>query len=139
MKSGKQRRTEIKQARRKRIEKLNRGKILDQFSGPIPDWAIAVDRAAIVRHSYYIDIPLYYLDREFQCKDCGSDEVWTAKQQKWWYEIAKGDFEASAIRCRPCRKKRNQAKAEQKAHMEAMAKKKPHPNEAFFKKGFIKE
>ncbi|WP_299585313.1 zinc-ribbon domain-containing protein [uncultured Microbulbifer sp.] len=139
MKSGKQRRTEIKQARRKRIEKLNKGKILDQFSGPIPNWAIAVDRAAIVHHSYYIDIPLYYLDREFQCKDCGSDEVWTAKQQKWWYEIAKGDFETSAVHCRPCRKKRNQSKAEQKAHMEAMAKKRPHPNEAFFKKGFIKE
>ncbi|WP_444903991.1 zinc-ribbon domain containing protein [Microbulbifer sp. CnH-101-E] len=79
------------------------------------------------------------MDREFQCKDCGSDEVWTAKQQKWWYEITNGDFETSAIRCRPCRKKRNQAKAEQKAHMEAMAKKKPHPNEAFFKKSFIKK
>ncbi|WP_444938452.1 zinc-ribbon domain containing protein [Microbulbifer sp. JMSA002] len=58
-----------------------------------------------MHHSYYIDIPLYYLDREFQCKDCGSEEVWTAKQQKWWYEIAKGDFETSTVRCRPCRKK----------------------------------
>lgn len=32
----------------------------------------------------------YYLDRPFTCKDCGKPEVWSATQQKWWYETAKG-------------------------------------------------
>lgn len=31
----------------------------------------------------------FYVDRPFRCKDCGKDQVWTATQQKWWYEVAK--------------------------------------------------
>lgn len=46
----------------------------------------------------------YYVDQPFRCCDCGVDEVWTARQQKWWYEIAKGDRWTIAKRCRACRK-----------------------------------
>jgi hypothetical protein len=49
-----------------------------------------------VKRGYYIDFP-------FRCKDCGKSEVWTPTQQRWWYEIAKGDVWTVAIRCRPCR------------------------------------
>jgi hypothetical protein len=47
----------------------------------------------------------YYEDKPFQCKDCGKGEVWTATQQKWWYEVAQGDVWTTAIRCRACRRK----------------------------------
>jgi len=30
-------------------------------------------------------------------------EVWTAEQQKWYYEEAKGSIHAKAVRCRNCR------------------------------------
>jgi len=30
--------------------------------------------------------------------------VWTAEQQKWWYEVAKGPIFSVAVRCRECRK-----------------------------------
>jgi hypothetical protein len=33
----------------------------------------------------------YYRDESFTCRDCGVVEVWTATQQKWWYEVAKGE------------------------------------------------
>jgi len=49
------------------------------------------------------DPPLYYEDIEFRCISCRSYEVWTAKQQKWWYEVAKGSIYSTAIRCRACR------------------------------------
>jgi len=49
-----------------------------------------------VRRGYYVDFP-------FRCKDCDKAEVWTPTQQRWWYEVAKGDVWTVAIRCRPCR------------------------------------
>ena len=46
----------------------------------------------------------FYIDVPFRCVDCGKDEVWTATQQKWWYEVAKGYPYSIANRCRPCRR-----------------------------------
>lgn len=131
MKSGKQRRAEIKKSRLERIAKRD-GKV-DPFEGPIPDWAIPVNPAEVVYRTAIITLPLFYVDKEFICKDCGESEIWTARQQKWWYEIAKGNFESTAVRCRACRNKIKAEKEEQRKHMEDMANKKPHPNEAFFK------
>jgi len=48
--------------------------------------------------------PLFYDDSPFICVDCGKEENWTAKQQQWWYEVAKGSIYSRAIRCRVCRR-----------------------------------
>ena len=48
----------------------------------------------------------YYQDLDFECVDCGAHEVWTAKQQQWWYEVARGPIESKAIRCKACRARR---------------------------------
>lgn len=48
--------------------------------------------------------PTEYRDTGFTCVDCDKKEVWTAKQQQWWYEVAKGSINAGAIRCRDCRR-----------------------------------
>ena len=69
------------------------------------------------------DPPLYYEDRKFTCRDCGAKEVWTAEQQRWWYEVWRGPIYATAVRCRACRQKLRRAKLAQKKHMEEMAKK----------------
>jgi len=53
----------------------------------------------------------FYLDRPFVCKDCGKSEVWSAAQQKWWYETAKGDVWTVATRCRPCRRRERERRA----------------------------
>jgi len=131
MKSGKQRKAEIKKARLDRIAKRTGN--VDPMKGPIPDWAVPVNKGEVVHNSTLVDIPLFYMDIEFTCRDCGTTEVWGAKQQKWWYEIVKGDLETTAVRCKGCRLSIKQKKAEQKNHMEEMAKVKPHPNEAFFR------
>jgi len=54
----------------------------------------------------------YYVDRPFICKDCGKSEVWTAGQQKWWYESAQGDVWTVAVRCRSCRRREQARKAQ---------------------------
>lgn len=59
----------------------------------------------------------YYEDLPFTCRDCGKEEVWTATQQKWWYEIAKGDVFTSASRCRACRRKAHERKEEQRGKL----------------------
>ena len=45
----------------------------------------------------------FYADRPFVCEKCGEPQVWTAEQQKWWYEVAKGSIYSIAKRCRACR------------------------------------
>ena len=55
------------------------------------------------------DARTYYEDIEFSCSDCGRREVWTSGQQKWWYEVAKGHIDSTAIRCRACRRALRQA------------------------------
>lgn len=132
MKSGKQRKAEIRKARLKKAEK-SKG-IIDVYSLPIPADAVKADSEALAHDSYFVRRPLFYVDRPFICKDCDSNELWTAKQQKWWYEIAKGSLESVAVRCRSCRNRIKDEKRAQKEHMKKMANKNPHPNEPFFKK-----
>ena len=101
MKSGKQRRLEIKQ---KRLERSAKNKAVDRYDGANrPIYAVETDHAELVHNNTYGPLPLFYVDMPFECRDCGSDELWTAKQQKWWYEIVKGDINSVAIRCRGCR------------------------------------
>ena len=69
----------------------------------------------------------FYVDRPFRCKDCGKSELWTASQQKWWYEVAKGDVWTVAVRCRPCRRRERERKAQaRRVHQEGLARKRPH-------------
>ena len=63
-----------------------------------------------------------YRDRRFVCVDCGVEETWTATQQKWWYEVAKGDVNSIATRCRPCRQAERARKDEaRRGHLEGVA------------------
>ena len=65
-----------------------------------------------------------YTDQPFECSDCGKAEIWTAVQQKWWYEVAKGDVFTIASRCRACRRKERERRAEaRRLHLEGIARK----------------
>ncbi|MDR3351702.1 MAG: zinc-ribbon domain-containing protein [Zoogloeaceae bacterium] len=54
----------------------------------------------------------YYEDEVFVCCDCGKECVWKAENQKWWYEEMRGFIYTTAVRCRACRIKRRERKAE---------------------------
>ena len=134
MKSGKQKRKEIKEKRRKKAISFTHKDVYSNITNMPRVGAIEADHTQLRHVNTYGLLPNFYLDKPFACKDCGSQEIWTAKQQKWWYEIAKGHIDSIAVRCRRCRNILKAEKEKQQLHMEDMAKKKPHPNEAFFRK-----
>ena len=77
--------------------------------------------------------PDYYYDIEFQCVDCGKEEVWPAEQQKVWYEDKGKTINSYANRCQLCRAHILAQKEDQKRHMVKVAKQPKHTNEKFFK------
>ena len=126
IKSGKLRRAELKVRRKVRKAKVKQRLIEERLAFRrtlLPaDGAVAVDRARLNipygRPPEFVEIG-YYVDRPFTCRDCGAPQVWTATQQKWWYEVAFGDVWTTAVRCRPCRRARRIASAEHKARSDA--------------------
>ena len=137
MKSNKQRRLEIMKKRRRKseLEKQKFLKTLNPYNFK-PRESVNADHSKLAHNSHYCVLPLFYIDKEFKCRDCNAYSTWTAKSQKWWYEIAKGRIESYAIHCRDCRIKRKEKKESQKAHMAEMAARKQHPHVAFFKKRY---
>jgi hypothetical protein len=66
----------------------------------------------------------YYRDAPFKCTGCGADQTWTAWQQKWWYEVAKGYAYSTAKYCRPCRRREQARRIEaRRLHSEGIARK----------------
>ena len=126
MKSGKQRRLEIRNRRAKRGARL-RERELQQKIRPLERAPVNVEALAsyksygtpaFVMRGYYQNIP-------FRCQGCGKDEIWTAMQQKWWYEVAKGYVYSTASFCRPCRKKEQARRTEaRRVHLEGIERKK---------------
>ncbi len=132
MKSGKQRRAELKAQKQARQTKLaNQRRVAG--SQAEADWAAAhggeiVDVTALAPNNSYGQPDFvqrgYYLDQPFTCAGCQAQEVWTALQQKWWYEVAKGGVYTSAKFCRPCRRQEQARRAEaRRIHLEGIAKK----------------
>ena len=80
MKSGKQRRAEIKA---RRIQRAVRGHV-DCFApvSVLPVGAVAADPEQLRHNNTYGQFPLFYVDRAFSCRDCNQAQLWTAKQQK---------------------------------------------------------
>ena len=64
-------------------------------------------------------VPAWYEDMPFTCRACGRDEIWTARQQHWWYEVAQGPIESTARLCRPCRNAKRDANEETTARVRA--------------------
>lgn len=73
---------------------------------------VAVDRTALAPNGSdsqpdFVESG-YYVDKPFNCEECGIPQIWTAAQQKWWYEVAKGDVFSRATRCRTCRRRKRE-------------------------------
>lgn len=125
MKSSKQRREELKASRQKRAEKQARKK--QQEAVMLYPARVSVNPALLQPSNSY-GVPDfvargYYLDQPFSCRDCGKEELWTATQQKWWYEIAKGYVYSTATRCRACRRRERERKTQaRRVHLEGVKK-----------------
>jgi len=130
MKSGKQRRSELQAKKTARKAKqaaeqaaANRAAREREAARGVP-----VDASALAPKNSYGAPDFvrrgYYLDKPFVCQGCGKDEVWTAAQQKWWYEVAKGYVYSEARLCRACRRRERERRAEaRRVHQEGLARK----------------
>lgn len=110
MKSGRQRREEMV-ARRRQRSAADPSLAMKPWLTPaatddnaVPRGALLADPAKLLHSGTLTDRPRLYRDTTFVCVDCGVEEVWTAFQQKWWYEEAKGQLDTVAKRCRDCRR-----------------------------------
>lgn len=135
MKSGKQRRNELKAKKQSReikhIERKKAALEVDRqttLASKKADGQPIVDLNALAPNNTY-DVPDfvklgYYLDLPFNCAGCNSPEIWKAAQQKWWYEEAKGGLWTTAKFCRTCRYRERTRRAEsRRIHLEGIAKK----------------
>jgi hypothetical protein len=127
MKSGKQKRTEIKARRKNKTAKIQSDsqqptiQLRPVLGPPVNEALLAPNNSYGAPDFVYRG---YYVDRPFRCVDCGKAEVWTGTQQKWWYEVAKGFVYTTAIRCRLCRrKKREKSDESRRVHMQGLQRK----------------
>ncbi len=74
--------------------------------------AIPADPSKLDHINTYGSLPEYYIDQAFICRLCGKREIWRARDQKWYYEEAKGHIDAIAVECHDCRKVKKQNKQE---------------------------
>ena len=119
-----QAKTQGEEKLKKELENTVPPYVLDVVAGSEKAGVVLADAKALEHNNTYGILPKYYFDKPFTCVDCNSGEVWTAKQQKWWYEIAKGNIYSTAIRCRLCRKTKQAVKAEaRRVHLEGLARK----------------
>lgn len=91
-----------------RIQRLVEAGII-KSADEIPDDAIPAGVEYIQRTRSSCSLhrrPPYYRDIEFRCEDCGRHNVWTADDQRHWYEQSRGSPYGTAKRCSECRRKR---------------------------------
>ena len=126
-KSGKQKRTEITAKRKQKSTKIDlrarppKAQFRPVLGPPVNEALLAPNNSYGAPDFVYRG---YYVDRPFRCVDCGKEEVWTGAQQKWWYEVAKGFVYTTAVRCRPCRrKKRDQSAESRRVHQMGLQRK----------------
>jgi len=125
MKSNRQKRLELEAKRQQRAKKTALRN--EQKRPPAPYGTVPVNPAALRPTNSYGEPDFvtrgFYVDHPFTCKDCKKEEIWTATQQKWWYEVAKGEVFSGAIRCRACRQRERDRRTEaRRVHLEGMAK-----------------
>jgi hypothetical protein len=65
--------------------------------------AIRADPEKLAHINTYGELPDFYIDRPFECRKCGREEIWRAADQKWYYEETKGHIDAKAVECHDCR------------------------------------
>jgi hypothetical protein len=74
-----------------------------------PDYRPALPHGAVRgdprRQLFCCDVPRYfYVDLPRSCRACGTDFVFSAREQRHWYETLGFRLDAGAVRCLPCRR-----------------------------------
>ncbi len=80
------------------------------FRPPMPEGAVRGDPNQ-QHFCPMCNVPRYFfVDQERRCVECGHEFVFSASEQKFWYEDLKFHFDSVAIRCQDCRRKQRSKK-----------------------------
>ena len=92
----------------KRLAKLLKaGRLVEGVE--IPQRALAAD-PDLQNHQGGYSVKFYYQDIHYTCAGCGKPEVWTAQQQKRYFEAQKGNIYNRPKWCYRCHSKRMKEK-----------------------------
>jgi Probable zinc-ribbon domain len=81
------------------------------YRPPLPKGAVRGDVTRQLSCGAF-DVPrYYYVDEPRRCVQCSEQFVFSAHEQKHWYETLHFNFASVAIRCRKCRRRRRSDKA----------------------------
>ncbi|MBK9090023.1 MAG: zinc-ribbon domain-containing protein [Holophagales bacterium] len=70
-----------------------------------PDLPAGAVRGDPRRQLFCCEVPRYfYVDADRTCRDCGAPFVFSAREQKHWYETLGFRLDAAAVRCLSCRR-----------------------------------
>jgi len=72
------------------------------------DYGTAI-RANIDAQDYTVCPRHWYVDARFRCRDCQAAFVWSAEEQKAWFETYRFYVDSRPTLCRDCRAKRRDA------------------------------
>ena len=68
------------------------------------NYATAI-RADIAAQDYSVCPRHWYIDARFRCSACGTEFLWSAHEQRAWFETYRFYVDSQATRCRDCRAK----------------------------------
>ncbi len=97
-----------RQREEKRIKKLRKASRIVQ-GVEIPKGALPADPESQFHGGGYA-VKFSYQDIHYSCAGCGKKEVWTAEQQKRYFEVQKGNIYNKPKWCHECHVKRMQDK-----------------------------
>jgi hypothetical protein len=89
------------------------------FSPALPPGAIRGDVSKQIFCSACHTPKYFYMDEKKSCFQCGRPFVFSAVEQKYWYETLRFNFHSSAIRCKDCRRTKRSDRMIQKRLTEA--------------------
>ena len=123
MTSSKRKQQRLQESRLRRARELAGIDPCDEKASP-PPGAVMADPVRLSHNNTYGRLPRFYVDKVVECRQCGTEEVWPAERQRWWYEVAKGDINTQAVLCRACRKAEKERRDEaRRVHLEGVARK----------------
>ena len=61
-------------------------------------------RADVSKQNYSVCPRYWYVDAAFICRECGKEFVFTAREQRFWYEEMRFWIDSLPTRCAACRK-----------------------------------
>lgn len=84
-----------------------------EYRPPLPPGAVEGDVSKQVYCRLCHSPRYFYVDEKKTCVQCGRDFVFSAQEQKHWYESLHFHFDSTAIRCVECRSKKRSDRAVQ--------------------------